>query len=69
LFDSTTDEKIVDPRDAAESAGLRYFSDSRPGIHRRRATKGFRYLLPNGRKVSDKSTLRRIRAKVPTTTA
>lgn len=36
MTDSTADvQTIVDPRDAAESAGLKYASDSRPGIRRR----------------------------------
>jgi hypothetical protein len=29
-------QEIVDPRDAAESAGLRYVSDERPGIRRKK---------------------------------
>ncbi|HVL70333.1 MAG TPA: DNA topoisomerase IB, partial [Beijerinckiaceae bacterium] len=35
---------VVDPRDAAESAGLAYVSDEEPGIRRRKAGKGFAYL-------------------------
>ena len=34
---------IVDPKDAAESVGLRYVSDARPGIRRRKSGKGFTY--------------------------
>ena len=30
-------QAIVDPRDAAESAALRYVSDERPGIRRKKA--------------------------------
>ena len=41
-------QTIVDPRDAAESAGLRYVSDARPGIRRKRAGKGFRYARADG---------------------
>ena len=37
---------------AARAAGLVYVTDDEPGIHRRRAGKGFAYLAPNGRKVS-----------------
>jgi DNA topoisomerase-1 len=40
---------------------LRFSSDSEPGIHRRRAGKGFTYVMPNGRRVSDAATLERIR--------
>src|SRR5437868_4237829 len=36
-------ETIVDPKDAAETAGLRYVSDARPGILRRKSGKGFVY--------------------------
>ena len=52
---------VVDPRDAAESAGLAYVSDEEPGIRRRKAGKGFAYLRPDGSKVRDPATLKRIR--------
>jgi len=48
LDSSTAVQTIVDPRDAAESAGLRYVSDARPGIRRKRAGKGFRYARADG---------------------
>lgn len=60
--DSGQVQTILDPRDAAETAGLRYVSDDKPGIRRRRAGKGFRYLKPDGSSVRDEVTLRRIRA-------
>jgi DNA topoisomerase IB len=45
LLDPAEDiQGIVDPRDAAESAGLRYVSDTRPGIRRQKAGKGFTYI-------------------------
>jgi DNA topoisomerase-1 len=53
---------VVDPRDAAEEAGLRYVSDEGPGIVRRRAGKGFSYRLPKGGPVKDAATLKRIRS-------
>lgn len=53
---------IVDPRDAAEGAGLVYVSDAEPGITRRRAGKGFSYRGLDGRPVRDKETLARIRS-------
>src|ERR671932_792507 len=53
---------IVDPREAAESAGLVYVSDEAPGIRRRRAGKGFTYRWPDGRTVQDEATLGRIRS-------
>lgn len=54
-------ENIVDPREAAESVGLAYVSDERPGIRRRRAGKGFSFVGPDGRKVTDPAALERIR--------
>ena len=53
---------IVDPQDAAISAGLVYVSDSEPGITRRRAGKGFSYRDPDGKAVKDRETLDRIRS-------
>jgi DNA topoisomerase I len=44
-------QAIVDPRDAAESAGLRYVSDERPGIRRKKAGTGFSYTQPDGSKL------------------
>ncbi|MBY0330765.1 MAG: DNA topoisomerase IB [Acetobacteraceae bacterium] len=60
--DDTQSAAIIDPRQAAEEAGLRYVSDEGPGIGRRRAGSGFSYRLPKGRAVKDAATLRRIRA-------
>jgi DNA topoisomerase-1 len=54
-------ENIVDPRDAAENAGLRYVSDEEPGIRRKKAGKGFCYAKPGGAKVADADTLWRIK--------
>jgi DNA topoisomerase I len=49
-------------RAAARAAALRYVSDERPGIARRRVGKGFSYRQPQGGPVKDPATLRRIRA-------
>jgi DNA topoisomerase-1 len=54
-------ENIIDPRDAAESAGLLYVSDEGPGIRRKRAGRGFVFIGPDGKKIADKDTLERIR--------
>ena len=54
-------QAIVDPRDAAEYAGLRYVSDARPGIHRKKAGKGFTYGRADGSKLSEPDVLNRIR--------
>jgi DNA topoisomerase-1 len=62
LFESATDaQTIVDPKDAAESAGLRYVSDARPGIRRRKSGKGFIY-TKDGSKLTEVDVLRRIKA-------
>jgi DNA topoisomerase-1 len=42
-------------------AGLRYVSDTAPGIGRRRAGKGFTYRDADGRRISDRAELDRIR--------
>jgi DNA topoisomerase-1 len=63
LLDPTpTPENVVDPRDAAETAGLLYVSDEEPGIRRRKSGKGFTYTKPDGKKVDDKATLDRIKS-------
>jgi DNA topoisomerase-1 len=48
-------------RDSAKDAGLRYTSDDRPGLGRRRAGKGFRYVDTEGRTIHDRRELARIR--------
>jgi DNA topoisomerase-1 len=55
---------IVDPQEAAQSAGLRYVSDEEPGIRRQKRGRGFRYQQPNGNPVKDPATLERIRKLV-----
>jgi DNA topoisomerase I len=44
---------IVDPKDAAEWVGLRYVSDTRPGIHRRKSGKGFSYSRADGSRLTE----------------
>jgi DNA topoisomerase I len=46
---------------AAVPPGLRYSSDDRPGITRRRSGRGFAYFDANGQRVRDPETLERIR--------
>jgi DNA topoisomerase-1 len=55
-------QTIVDPKDAAESAGLKYVSDIRPGIRRRKAGTGFTYSRADGSKLSERPLLRGIKA-------
>ncbi|HMO24830.1 MAG TPA: DNA topoisomerase IB [Tepidisphaeraceae bacterium] len=51
-----------DPKQSARHAGLRYVSDTTPGITRHRAGKGFAYRQPNGKPVRDRATLARIKS-------
>jgi DNA topoisomerase I len=63
LFNSEEDfQTIVDPKDAAESAGLRYVSDDPSGIRRKKSGKGFTYARPGGTKLSDPQVVKRIRS-------
>jgi len=62
LEPNATTENVVDPRDAAETAGLLYVSDEEPGIRRKKSGKGFTYTGPDGKKVTDKATLERIKS-------
>ncbi len=48
----------------ARRAGLNYSCDRRPGIHRRRAGKGFIYVTASNRRVRNAATLARIAALV-----
>jgi DNA topoisomerase I len=55
-------QAIVDPKGAAESAGLRYISDARPGIRRKKVGKGFAYTRADRSRLSEPDVLKRIRA-------
>ncbi len=48
--------------ESAQEAGLRYVSDTMPGIGRRRAGTGFTYVGPDGRKITDRQQVARIRS-------
>lgn len=52
------------PEAAAAEAGLRYVSDARPGIQRRRQGKGWAYRSPDGTTIRDAAQLARIRGLV-----
>jgi DNA topoisomerase I len=65
LLDSSENvQSIVDPKDAAQSVGLRYVSDARPGIRRRKTGTGFSSARADGSKLSDADVLKRIKALV-----
>lgn len=57
-------EIITDPVESAKAAGLRYVSDSRPGLKRLKRGKDFRYTTADGVAVRDAETLRRIKSLV-----
>lgn len=59
---STATELVLDPVESSRIAGLRYVSDTSPGIARRRRGKGFEYLDPDGKRVRDKEVLARIKS-------
>jgi DNA topoisomerase-1 len=63
IIPSLDDQPIIaDPVEAAHAAGLRYFTDARPGIRRKRVGKHFSYIAPGGERVEDTKTLGRIKA-------
>jgi DNA topoisomerase-1 len=53
-------DSIIDPEDAAISAGLTYVNDDMPGITRQRSGKGFSYKGPDGRTITDKAERKRL---------
>ncbi|MBC8142997.1 MAG: DNA topoisomerase IB [Armatimonadetes bacterium] len=58
-----TNEHIKANREAAKTAGLRYVTDTAPGIRREGdADTGFRYLNSDGSEVTDEKTLGRIKS-------
>ena len=57
-------EPAADPVISAKAAGLRYISDTRPGIRRVKTRTGFRYTNSDNTPVRDKDTLSRIKSLV-----
>jgi DNA topoisomerase I len=57
-------QPVTEPVSAAKAAGLRYVSDTQPGIRRVPSGKGFRYLDADGKPVRDPGALQRIRSLV-----
>src|SRR5688572_2421699 len=58
----TKDELVQESIQAAKAAELRYVSDEQPGIRRVKAGKGFKYVMPDGKPLSDPDTEIRIKA-------
>ena len=58
----TPPEVVSGPVESAQAAGLRYVSDTLPGIRRKKAGKGFTYVAQDGKTVRDSKELARIRA-------
>ncbi len=52
---------VADPVASAKKAQLRYVTDEKPGIRRKRQGEGFAYFNGDGKRVGDKNTLVRIR--------
>ena len=53
---------ITDPVESAKAAGLRYVSDTGPGIGRNRAGKGWSFTGRDGKPIKDKAEVARIKA-------
>lgn len=51
---------LSEPQELAAQAGLRYVSDSMPGIRRQRRGRGFTYIDPQGKRITDVAELQRI---------
>ncbi len=55
---------ISDPVASAKAAGLRYVTDQKPGIHRLKHGKAFRYVDADNKSVKETETLARIKSLV-----
>lgn len=57
-------EILTDPVESSKAAGLRYVTDAKPGITRKKWGKSFRYFDKDGKQIKDEETLKRIRSLV-----
>lgn len=57
-------DPLLDPVQSAKAAGLRYTTDSQPGIQRQRVGRGFSYIDPNGNRIPPSPERDRIKALV-----
>jgi DNA topoisomerase-1 len=53
-------DRIIEHREAARGAGLRYVTDVLPGIRRRRVGTGWAYYRPDGDRITDAAERRRL---------
>ncbi|MEX2535022.1 MAG: hypothetical protein WD273_05420 [Trueperaceae bacterium] len=51
---------VTEPRELLRATGLRYMSDDRPGVSRKRRGKGFSYHGPGGEKLDEPDVIQRI---------
>jgi DNA topoisomerase-1 len=58
----TAKQATVDPTESAQAAGLRYVSDTMPGITRKRTGTGFSYYGTDGKRITDRKEIGRIRS-------
>ena len=61
---SSTSEIILDPVESSRLAGLRYVTDAKPGITRKRRGKNFQYFDPDGKPIRDNDEIARIKSLV-----
>jgi DNA topoisomerase-1 len=59
---SSTTEIILDPVESSRLAGLRYVSDAKPGITRKRRGKSFQYFDLEGKAIRNKDEIARIKS-------
>jgi DNA topoisomerase-1 len=59
---SSTTEIILDPVESSRLAGLRYVSDAKPGITRKRRGKSFQYFDREGKAIRNKDEIARIKS-------
>lgn len=55
---------VTDPVESAQKAGLQYVTDSEPGIQRKGAGKGFKYIGVDGKTIRERELLNRIKSLV-----
>jgi DNA topoisomerase-1 len=59
---SSATEIVLDPVESSRLAGLRYVTDDRPGITRKRRGKSFQYFNPDGKPIHDNDEIARIKS-------